>query len=410
MKLDIKKHSPLEAWLARTDPLRSFLDLENSQPNFERGGFLLLNGPIPLHETISLEAESLPVSWKRTHEYVKKCLTIIDAEETDWLDHDEVRMIRAEVGEPPPLCFPIYLLSVGQGKDERVVYVGKTSSKSGRFKSGHAAITGLHHPKYDGLKKQIYLGGVVLLSDDDEYRPLEWVKPLAKSEEILTSIEAELIFHFQPELNTIHKKSFDAVFPVTLHIQNYEGDSPFLNDRFVWSAESNETEIRREHYLTLRSKYLPTDLKVVFILESPPASGKYFYDEEGSINEPLFSAMMELLGLKPSSKRDGLRHFADSGHFLVDAIYEPVNELKRATRDNAILRNFDILVADLEKLADPREIKFILVKANVCRLLEERLLSKGFNVRNNGVIIPFPSNGQQGRFLVKIHEIGLFET
>ncbi len=85
--------------------------------------------------------------------------------------------------------------------------------------------------------------------------------------------------------------------------------------------------MNKEYYFPLRNKYLPTNLKVVFVLESPPASGKYFYDEGGSLSEPLFSAMMKLLNFNPQSKRDGLRYFADSGHFLVDATYEPVNNL-----------------------------------------------------------------------------------
>ena len=163
--------------------------------------------------------------------------------------------------------------------------------------------------------------------------------------------------------------------------------------------------MNKEYYLHLRNKYLPTNVKVVFILESPPTSGKYFYDEEGSLSESLFSAMMKLLNLKPQNKREGLKAFADSGHFLVDATYEPVNQLKGKIRDNTIFRNFEKLVTDLKKLGDPELINFVLVKANICRLLEPRLLSKGFNIRNNGIIVPFPSTGQQKKFSIEIQKI-----
>ncbi len=44
----------------------------------------------------------------------------------------------------------------------------------------------------------------------------------------------------------------------------------------------------KEYYLKLRNKYLPESLKIIFILESPPASGKYFYNETGKTTEPLF--------------------------------------------------------------------------------------------------------------------------
>jgi hypothetical protein len=163
--------------------------------------------------------------------------------------------------------------------------------------------------------------------------------------------------------------------------------------------------MRKEEYLALRNEHLPTNLKIVFILESPPASGKYFYDEQGSVNEPLFSAMMKLLNYKLQNKRDGLCYFANTGHFLVDATYEPVNEFSDTVRDRKILANFESLVSDLENLNYSTQTEFILVKANICRLLETRLKDKGFKIRNNGIVVPFPSTGQQTNFSNEIKQI-----
>ncbi len=58
-----------------------------------------------------------------------------------------------------------------------------------------------------------------------------------------------------------------------------------------------------------------------------------------------------------------------------------------------------------KKLDALEQIKIILVKANICRLLEPRLLSRGFNVQNHGIIIPFPSTGHQKKFLIEIRKI-----
>jgi hypothetical protein len=41
----------------------------------------------------------------------------------------------------------------------------------------------------------------------------------------------------------------------------------------------------RDHYLRLRRDYQPENIKLVIIAESPPASGKYFYDTTGSAKE-----------------------------------------------------------------------------------------------------------------------------
>jgi hypothetical protein len=230
----MNKYSPLQGWLDRTDSLTSFIDLECRPPSYEYGGFLSLDVVLPVHGSVNLAAESLSTSWTRTHEYVRESLAIIDAEEPLWLDREEVQMIKSKLGEPPPLSYPIYILSVSDDKSERAVYIGKTSSEKGRFRGGHAAITKLHNPKYDGLTKRLYLGGIVLLADDKEYQPLEWVKPLAKAMEILNSIEKQLIYRFQPELNTKHKKHYNVKVPVSIHIQNSSGETEFLHDQFVW--------------------------------------------------------------------------------------------------------------------------------------------------------------------------------
>ena len=55
----------------------------------------------------------------------------------------------------------------------------------------------------------------------------------------------------------------------------------------------------KKYYLELRNKFLPKSLETVFILESPPISGLYFYDTSGSTGEPLFTAMMNLFNQKP---------------------------------------------------------------------------------------------------------------
>jgi hypothetical protein len=160
-----------------------------------------------------------------------------------------------------------------------------------------------------------------------------------------------------------------------------------------------------EYYISLRNKYFPKKMKIVFILESPPVSGKYFYDENGRTTEPLFSAMMKLLIFRPRDKQEGLKYFAEKGYFLVNATYEPVNKLKHKNRNDTILRNYQNLVADLRKHGVSKKINVILVKANICRLLESKLLSDDFNVKNRGVIIPFPSNGRQKEFSTAIQEV-----
>jgi hypothetical protein len=160
----------------------------------------------------------------------------------------------------------------------------------------------------------------------------------------------------------------------------------------------------KEYYLKLRNKYLPEVLRIIFILESPPASGKYFYDETGSTTEPLYNEMMTALHYKPVDKKDGLKFFKNHGFFLVDSTYKPVDKIKDKEREATILSDFKNLIDDLESI-NVKKSQLILIKANICRLLEDKLKLKGFCVLNEGIIVPFPSSGQQKRFHIEIAKI-----
>jgi hypothetical protein len=161
---------------------------------------------------------------------------------------------------------------------------------------------------------------------------------------------------------------------------------------------SCEAEMLRDEYLDLRRRYEPKHVKLVVVAESPPTSGLYFYNPEGRVTEPLFSALMKQLDSVCSEKADGLLKLQQRGWLLIDATYEPVNELSVAQRRKAIERDFQTLCDDLKNSMPDRSAPLILIKENVCRILEPGLISEGFNVLNRGVVIPFPSTGHQKQF------------
>jgi len=156
----------------------------------------------------------------------------------------------------------------------------------------------------------------------------------------------------------------------------------------------------------LRDNFLPKKLRVIFILESPPSGGKYFYDPEGNVSEILFRAMMKILGLSPKTKEEGLKAFRDEGFLMVNPIYEPVDKLPDKEADILILDNYQTFILELKDITknDPL-IPLILVKANICRILESKLMKDGFNVLNNGLIIPFPMHYHMPSFETKIKSL-----
>jgi len=81
-----------------------------------------------------------------------------------------------------------------------------------------------------------------------------------------------------------------------------------------------------------------------------------------------------------------------------------VNRLQDREKQAIILYDFPLLVAELWKYAGP-DTGIVLVKANVCRLLEPKLQEAGFNVLNRGTMIPFPSTGQQSKFRAAVGQV-----
>jgi hypothetical protein len=155
---------------------------------------------------------------------------------------------------------------------------------------------------------------------------------------------------------------------------------------------------RRDAYLALRRNYEPENIRLVIVAESPPFSGLYFYNPAGRASEPLFAALMRQLDISPVDKEVGLREFQRRGWILVDATYEPVNALTNEQRDMVIARDYRLLRDDLAALIVDRSTPLVLIKANVCRILEPMLTQDGYNVLNSGRVIYFPSSGRQNDF------------
>jgi hypothetical protein len=163
----------------------------------------------------------------------------------------------------------------------------------------------------------------------------------------------------------------------------------------------------KAEYLDLREKFRPEKFRAIFVAESPPASGGYFYDPNGRVTEKLFSALMKAIGFKykEATKTDGLLEFQCRGLFLLDATYRPVNKLPPPDRNNQILEDYPKLLDDLRAIKGIESIPIILVKKDVCRLLEPKLDEDGFNVANQGQLLYFPSHSRERKFQTQLKAI-----
>lgn len=191
-----------------------------------------------------MEAQSLEVTWNEIHDYVANAFRIItddygedlgieEVEKLRDVDREIIHEIEYQLKRPPTACYPIYFISVGNGKDERLIYIGKTSSKNHRFSGGHSAALKLHAPEYEGLSKQIYFGTVAYLDHDKNYIPLEFIQPFEDAKNLLRSLEAGLIYDLKPELNSDYLNNNRACFDMLVNIENHTSSSNFLNYKQV---------------------------------------------------------------------------------------------------------------------------------------------------------------------------------
>lgn len=178
---------------------------------------------VPLHEAADFPLVSFEKSRSDCFDYLSGACEILGRNMPKWSpDKGKQSQILAQLGPPPVNAYTIYVISTrcSDTQVEKVVYIGKTNSKSHRFRGGHAAISKLHAPEFEGMQKAIYFGCLIGINHDGNYVPIDWVDADAGRDQILSDVEAQLIFHLKPRLNTVGKDKCGANQRVPLHVQN----------------------------------------------------------------------------------------------------------------------------------------------------------------------------------------------
>ncbi len=154
----------------------------------------------------------------------------------------------------------------------------------------------------------------------------------------------------------------------------------------------------------LRYSYQPKKIRLLFIAESPPTSGGFFYNPKTIGRDYLFVETMRGLGLWPDDrvmlknfdKRNLLKQFQSMGCFLVDSSHISVDKLKDRERNSRVLRGIPRLLHEIERLKPSR---IVIVKKNVFRLVGPELEKRHLAPRIlNKKFIPFPSHGHQPEY------------
>jgi hypothetical protein len=116
----------------------------------------------------------------------------------------------------------------------------------------------------------------------------------------------------------------------------------------------------------LRRRYRPADLRLLFIGEAPPASGRFFYQRDSG----LYRAMRDAFRLIDPSITDEsfLGVFQRAGCYLIDMCPRPVDQLDARSRREACVASEPLLSRTITRL-QPQAIATLVrsIRCNVER-------------------------------------------
>ena len=139
----------------------------------------------------------------------------------------------------------------------------------------------------------------------------------------------------------------------------------------------------------LRAGYQPSTIKVLFVGESAPAGGAFFYKQTGQVHGQFRQALAPHIGDSPSF----VYAFKQAGFYLDDLVLEPVNCLSRSERQAIHAASIASLAKRLRDYEAPLVVAFMKgITAPVKAAIAASATQCQFEV------VPFPGNGQQGEF------------
>ena len=135
-----------------------------------------------------------------------------------------------------------------------------------------------------------------------------------------------------------------------------------------WTAlRSSRKDPQKQHQRErLRAAYRPERVRMLFVGESPPASGRFFYNRDSG----LYRALRDAFHLVDQNITDEnfLAIFQEAGCYLVDACRQPVDRMEPMARRNACLAGEPLLTRHIRTLQPLTIVTLVRsIRANVER-------------------------------------------
>ena len=151
----------------------------------------------------------------------------------------------------------------------------------------------------------------------------------------------------------------------------------------------------------LRQKYLPDPIKVLFIGESPPDGGTFFYCGDSNLYKYTLQAFECVYGKQWDSSEAFLKFFKDSGCYLVDLCHEPVDDLPYKSRERRSRRRAVSDFGQYIKNAQPRAI--ITIGKDIWNHVQNAIKSAGLGLERPTWWFYFPAQSHQVKYVEELY-------
>jgi hypothetical protein len=142
----------------------------------------------------------------------------------------------------------------------------------------------------------------------------------------------------------------------------------------------------------LRKRYLPDPVRILFVGESPPASGRFFYRADSGLYRAFRDAFATAFRLLP--KTEFLDSFRSLGCYLVDLSAKPVDHMTRDAREWAC-RAGEVRLARTIRELHPK------IMVAIVRSIRQNVRRAQARVGWSGVYLELPYPGQWHRHRVE---------
>jgi hypothetical protein len=153
----------------------------------------------------------------------------------------------------------------------------------------------------------------------------------------------------------------------------------------------------------IRAQYRPPVIKTLFVGESVPNNGGFFYCPPGGAILNYFQQVIDPnmdVGAENSPTTQFLRSFKDRGWFLDDLVSTPVDHLPPKQRMAACKNSVSSLAERISEYK-PSAVVCILMRIEP-QVRQAIILSR---IKPSFYALPFPGMGQQLRFIEGFREI-----